>query len=721
MELPSVLTKIGHQTPQILESFWALEIWDGGVKSAIWQIEEKKVRVVSIGTHEESSDELENLLGAVDKSFAASFEGFPQQESEPQKVIFGLTSAWTSEEKILPEKQKLLQGICDRLELSPLGFVLTVDALNHRLRETEGVPPSAILVSPQKDVVQVAVLIQGKVEKEEFVVRSDNLADDVFEGLVRYAGESLPSRILLYDGADMEETRQALLDFPWQEKLPFLHLPKIEILPADFDITAVCLAGGSEAAKSLGFEVEIEEGKRKEGQEVHDDHGEKADFGFVAGKDIQEVEAREEVEKVGKVEEVEEVGEVEKAEKVAEPVRPPLLLIKAIREKLSGFSLPALTLPSFSWWPILLLAGILFLAGGFLFFSWYVARAEVILTVAPKTTEKEFGLAIDPNQEVVDEGNQILPGRVMETEVSGEDEKETTGKKTVGEKANGEITIFNTGPARILATGITLTGPGGLKFTFNKEVSIASGSAVSRTETKTTMTAADIGADYNLAADSQLAVGNLDRSLIGAKNSLALTGGTSRQIQAVSEDDLKSLLSSLSSDLTAKAKNDLLASIPTDRKLVEQSITTKEAARNFSRKAGEEASSVKLVLRMRASALTFGQKDFFALVKKQLESSLPSGYSLKEEGLGTQFEVEKQEKDGLVRLKVKVSARFLPQISLEEVAREIKGASLSSAEEKLSGLTGVVSSQVKLSPSLPLPFKFLPKREEKIQFELRGE
>lgn len=69
--------------------------------------------------------------------------------------------------------------------------------------------------------------------------------------------ESLPSRIILYDGTSdrLDELTQQLLVSDWYSTFPFLHIPKIETMDNSFSISAIAISGGGEAAKSLGIPV----------------------------------------------------------------------------------------------------------------------------------------------------------------------------------------------------------------------------------------------------------------------------------------------------------------------------------------------------------------------------------------------------------------------------------------------------------------------------------
>ena len=762
MELSEIWEKIAVQkekTPQ--EYFWAVQVWDEGVKTAIWTIEQEKTKVVSLGNSEPWEEGVEELAVVVDKSLTSASENCPVETEKFSKVILGLPDSWsTPEGKIKPEKLTLVSGFCDKLDLKPVGFVSLFDAVNHRLQDVEGTPPSVILINPWKKVVNIALVSAGKIQGVESVVRSDNLGADVYEGLLRFENiDVLPARILLFNGSGMEEVRQILTSFPWQtplsggKKLPFFHLPKIEILPYDFDITAVALSGGREVAKSLGFAVtgveEIDQSLPSKAREVQPAIEEEestvsseqtVDLGFVKGRDVaaeQENFPAEEIEPEMPLSEAVEVQTQETQEQTKETRE--TVIPEEEKEKKFSFSLP--NLPSltavidkfsFSEMPFrgifLIIGGLLGIGAVFFFLWWNLPKANVVLTVRPETLEKDFELTIDPNQEVVDLSSSILPGKLMETKVSGEDSQNTTGEKTVGEKSKGEVTIYNrTDNSKTFPAGTVLIGPGSLKFTIDRETTVASKtpdleSGVDKWgESKVEVTAVDIGAQYNLAAASQFSVKDQPLTAFLAKNDSAFSGGTSRQIQAVSEKDQKDLTDKLTASLLEKGKIDLIGQIPQDRSLIEESLSNQVESAVFDHKVGEEAQTLALKLNLKIAGLTYKHEDFNALVSQFLSPSIPDGYSFKNEETNARFELKKKNADNSFLFRVYIKTNLLPKLNTDEILHNLRGKNPKTAKEYLSSLGGYVDSQINLSPSLPGFLGILPWQEKHISLEVRSQ
>ncbi len=775
MALPKIISKFSQkEETEKKEYLLAIEIWDGEVKSAIWTVEEGKTKVAALGSRENWSQK-EELIEAADRSLSQASERFSEIGQEPSKVIFGLPEKWTDEKEIQPEYREILKEIYQKLELKPVGYVLTFDALIHHLKRVEGVPPSAILVKLAKDKLYLAVVEVGKKVGVEEVGRSQDLASDLREGLTRIEeSKTLPARILLFDSEDMESANQILIAHPWLKpqpngkKLGFLHLPKIEILPTDADINAVALAGGSEVAKSLGFEINEEEKPPKEvfpeeepepKAEIEEpsfaeastsvkasldkSEGEEADFGFVRGKDIQEempAAIKTEIEEEEVIPEKILAREAEpEFEEEIEPTReraglinsifsflPPTFSFISLKKIFGKMHLPF----SWGWAMVAILIGgsVLILGGLLLVLLWYLPQAEVTIFVEPKELEKEFSLTIDPNQEMIDQENRILPGRILETEEKGEKSAETTGEKTVGEKAKGEVTVYNrTEDEKTFKEGTIVVGSGGLQFTLDQEIKIASKTPDLNTgvdkwgEAKTGITAREIGAQYNLAAGTQFSVSDYPTSSFLAKNESDLSGGTSRKIQAVSEEDRDDLLSSLSQELVDKAEGGLLAKVPPDLSLIGESILTEPTSEDFSHQVDEETQTLNLKLIVKIKALAFNREDFVKLVASIIADSIPEGYQLKEDEIQSRFEVEEENEDGSLLFKTNIKAHLLPELEPGEIAKNIKGKYQNLAEDYFKTIPGYARAEFKISPLLPGFLRTLPRRENRIKVEIKSQ
>lgn len=711
------------------EFFWSLVITKGWVEAGIWRVVGDKTKVVAEGSGSSwQEDNEETLVQAADSALSAAAASFEEEGEEPNKVVFGLSSSWVEDGNIKSERLGLLKKVSEELELKPAGFVAIPEALVHFLKSREGAPPNAILVGLLEDAIELSLVGNGKVTGTVEVARSMSLGADVAEGLARFSSTKYPSRIILYNHrvADLEEATQALIDTEWaQLKIGFLHTPKVETLEENALVAAVSLAGGAEVgqAKIVEFAQDMvpapEEAKE---EEVEAQKG--------------EVEEAAEAEEEPELKEVsaEELGFIkgdvaEQAKESPQPqerVVPPEQQAQPAKRRLPEFKLPSLPsfrLPSFSLRPSGSLVGlVIFLLVAALITTslayWYLPRAEVTIYVAPKTLEKTLSVEVDPDAQVLNQEKGIIPGKIASAQVSGEKTKSTTGTKIVGDRARGEVTIFRVGPAITLGQGTILTSPNNLEFTLDEETKVASGSAGSAGTVKASVTASSIGAEYNLAQATTFVVANFSTNDIEAKNENAFSGGSSREVAAVSANDRADLEKELASELVNQGLGKIKADLSQEEVLLEGSESLEVTNRDFSHAKGDEAATLKLAMQARVDSLIAPRDALTSYLQTALGRDVPEGFSMRPEQIKTEFS-KLDDEEG--KFNLKVIANLLPQVNPSEVAKNIAGKYPTTARESLSIIPGFTRAEIAISIKFPGRLGTLPRLARNIVIKVEAE
>jgi hypothetical protein len=725
------------------EYLWALIIEPGWVQAGIWRVDNKKAQIIFTSTP--NAWEEDNLVDAVDTALSSAIKNFPDDLEEPQKTVFGVVSSWVKGGEIKEEYLEKIKDICKELSLKPVGFVVLSEAIAHYRKTEEGAPLSAVVAGIYQEEMELSVFKIGNLAGNTKVARSMSLAEDISEGISRFSlKENIPSRFILYDGreGELEDARQSLLKANWDdyENVKFLHTPKVEIVDSKEKIYAVSLAGASELAEITGLEVlgsedevhEEEKPEQKPAEEAEETTPE--DLGFVVNKDIEKVTEKESKEETR--EDMEEESEaIESIHENVEPVeedfdRPkkklPLSLgpLKNFVAGVAGFAKKIRIPTRFAGSQKPLIFGLAFLvlliaAGGYAW--WFLPKASITVYVAPKKLDEDVSVEVDPGISQTDFENKILAADEIETSVTGDRTKQTSGTKTVGEKAKGEITLYRSGSKITLDAGEVLTGPSKLKFTLDNDVEVASGSPSSPGTTKVSVTANEIGAEYNLAANSNFTVDDYSISDIDAKNENSFSGGTSREINAVSEADQESLESELMDELEGKAKDELKSQTGSGDYLIEESLTGEPSSVSFSNKVGDEADSLKLSMTLDASAVVVNRDDLMKLVQEAMKDKVPNGFVLRESQIDIEFR-DVTEEDGKYKMEARVAANLLPQVNTEEIAVKVAGKYPSIVEEYLpKEVPGFVRAEIKLEPALPGRLGTLPRVSKNIKVDVAAE
>jgi len=713
---------LGGKEGKSKDLYWAVVIEQGWIQAGIWEVVENKAEVISVSpvTPWETDSE---IVGASDAALSSAIQLLPEGIKEPSKTVFGVPPSWVDKGQIKDEYLKKIKNICTELSLEPSGFVVLSEAITHLIKAEEGSPVNAIVAGFGKESLELSIFRLGNLIGTTQVARSVSFFDDALEGLSRFSlTESLPSRIIIYDGkeGDLEEVKEVLNAGSWEnlDKVKFLHTPKIEIFAPEKKVTAVALAGAAEIAGITEIIQKKEELYKEE--EISKDHQNiispqeslsPQELGFVVGEDISSK------------------SPVEKIERQPEVVQKPIRKensIDLLKNKIGGlfsdfFKRFTSQTPKIGDKKNYTIAG--FAAGVFLvlflLFWIFFPKAKVKIYVSPKRFEEKVEVTVLKDSGSTDLGGKIIAGEIASVEVSGEKTKSTTGSKKIGDKAKGSINIQNgTGSILKLSEGTLVTAANNLKFSLVDSASISAALSPSTPGTHVVeVVAADIGAEYNLAKNEVFSVGDYSKSEVDAVATVDFTGGSSRDISAVSLDDTASLLNSLTSELSENAKKDLLSSIPPDQFLIEDSFVATASSKLFSNKVGDEASDLKLSLGLKSTAIYVSKKDLTDLSQSVLSGEVPSGFSLDPSNLSFKFDsIKNLSSASLFNLTVK--ADFLPKEDVVLLTKAVSGKSDSAVEQRLSQIPGFIRAEINTKPKLPWIFGYLPRLSKNISIEI---
>ena len=718
MKINGFFSKIAKKREEKKENFLALEINKETIKAAVWTVKNGKVKILKLGSIEEW-DQDKDFLPAADAAISSTFENI---SPEPQKVIFGLPEHWVKGEVIASSKKPLLAGLCQKLDLKPVGFVVSLEALITYQKDKQGTPPSAIFVRLSETEIVVSLITLGKVIANHHVGRSQDLALDIKEGLARFKSvDSFPARIILFDGlTDFEEAKQQIISFDWQAKLPFLHFPKVESLDRDFVMEAIAVSGGSEVAKSLGFQIlepqeekftteETTEDKETPSTITETETKEKitsSDLGFVKDKDIKQTETE-----APKIEETAPPIKIKQEYPKTESNFEHTTIKKSFPAKLLGFlSIFKKIIPRGKLTIIILpLIALVFLA---LFFYLFLMKAKVYLFFSSNDVQENISIFLDAEVSEIDEQGKIIPGETLTIEVEGESEAQTSGEKTIGEKANGKAVIYNkTQTGKKFPAGSVLISSDNLKFVLDEEVSIASSSSEESDEGEKTIwgkvtasiSAASIGEEFNLEGGSALDFKDFSSSSFSAKTDEGLSGGSSEKIKVVAKKDQQKLLENLTEDLEKKGLEELKLKSGDGKTVLEVVIDQQVVSKDFDKDIDDEANQLKLKLKLALTGISFEQEDLQKILENQFKKEIPDGFQLVDSKYETEI-VSSETKDEQTEVDLIVSANLLPDIDEQKIKKDLAGKSEEKARDYLLMLPHLERAKIDITPSF---LKFL--------------
>ncbi len=712
MRLPNISRILSHtpftKKPVIQKPYLSLVFDTDAVAGATWFLTNKGnadlthavARRLDEHTWEKRIEAADTVISVLEEKFHGN--------SAFSDVIFGLPPEFIAQNgDIEPDIKKHLKKASDELSLHPIGFVSVHQAVVFRLKKLTGVPPSAILVHLHADSITVLLYKTGIMLGFESVPISNGEPSDIERALLSIASdEPLPAKIVVYatDQFDSKTLKTSLAQYPWKQKLRFIHIPRVEILEPDFVVTAVSSAGAGELSMSDStyrpveekvFEQDEEE-EDYEADEMNDDEsvGEKEvnvsfvdpdELGFKKNIDILETPDT----------------PVPKPEKIGKKVHFVVPKIRHLMSVFRGYSGKKEGKPFTKY---IFGALILFCAAVLVFvLASFLPEATVTMKTETRHISKDVDIVIDSTVAAVNVEDSIIPGRKVENEVEGSDSIDTTGTKEIGDPAQGSVTIYNkTTTERTFKKGTELIA-GSLTFLLDSEVRVASASesigSITFGKSEGSVTAEKIGSNGNMPQGTDFVFAGLSQNSVSARNDEALKGGTSKEINVVSRADYDTLTEKITEKIEKDAVNQLISSGSGSFRIIDGTVKTAVSRKNFEQEIDEESKTLQGAVAVKVSGIGYEMKDVSSLLEGLIAKELPDTYTLDSDSLDVTLSDVSIQKDGTIQAKASVSGTAEMNVDENEIKTTLAGKTVEDAQTLLDARDGVASVEIILSRS----------------------
>ena len=261
-------------------------------------------------------------------------------------------------------------------------------------------------------------------------------------------------------------------------------------------------------------------------------------------------------------------------------------------------------------------------------------KADASIILKTENVVDASTLTLDKNIKESDQKNLSIPGTQVSVEEELTKEFSATGSKNVGTKASGEVTFYNYWDInpQIIAAGTTLVASG-KNFVTNSAVTIPGANitlqqGVTKKDpgtAKVTITASEPGDDYNLPPSKFLvaAFSGNQRDEIYAQSGTALSGGTTKTVTVVSDEDINKAKEATNTELNQKITEKISAQISKeDKKIIASSLVLTEKLSESSKKSGEESASFTFKILATGEALAFSETDVRNMIVEKIASGL---------------------------------------------------------------------------------------------------
>jgi hypothetical protein len=697
-------------------------------------------------------------LVAVSDVVISTVEGALPEGIMVEKTIFSVPYSWQTDGKINHDHLLKLKHICDNLELKAIGFIVSAEAVVNLMQKKDGALTSAILVEHADQHVYVYIVKAGNIVDAKDAAVGKDFVQDVEDLLSTHDGAgALPPKIILHDYDNAESLQQKFLNHEWKKELNFHHVPQVQVLEKGFENEAVI----NGVATQMGFDVladiragaefvDEEDGGAISAQDI--EIADSEDFGFVRDQDVLtdsietskndaevaddaeqsvgEDEARisapppdrEEIENVVPViihdpydssentlgsegPRDESIEDTKKEQRGVDPLDTRVTLVDKVKGMLPlGFIKNPKLSPRLILIAVGLLALIALLTYGY--FNFFL-KTEVIIFADSKVITAEEEVSFEARSTSFE--NKTIKITEIEETVAASAEKDVTGTKETGEKATGEVTMYNkTEQPVTFAKGTIVTGKD-MDFVIASEVKIASTSSFSTSfsNAKVKVEAAKFGKEYNLPSNTNFVIDGEDTADYFARNENAFSGGSKKELAVVSERDLGALEESVEKDTVQKAMEAASQKLGDDTSLVKTPLLVSVEDSKFSKKAGEEAKTVSLQANVVYTFGTYSREDLIEFVKQMGGDEIPTGYAYLADASDVQVSDVTIE-DGDIAGVIKANAVFAPSIEASKMLGSLRGKRISVAEELVNNTSGVSDYTIIRKNAFPIFPSYLP-------------
>lgn len=504
------------------------------------------------------------------------------ENQEPDRAAFIISPFWVAGDgKIIDHKLQLIQNTCKQLSLKPMGFMPYDEAIIEEANKQEGIPASFVLAYIDGNQLIVSLTFLGKIKRRIRKIFTGTFDPVLLESsiLEMNVESALPPLINLCGQVD-ESIGHEVRNFPWIGKKSvetFLHFPEVKVIGREELIRLYARIIARQINPNLllttpvaKLPIPVENETIKEPSSIEELPLD--DFGFMP------------------VNSTEALPKVAESEIIPDPVLSSVPLPPKTHFKFPKINI---TLPRFLFW-FYIFIGIIFIGSILLHL---LAKTKIDLYVTPYNFSQKITTTAATDSSKAFSLTNIPVDRKTVT-LSVTDSIDTTGKKVIGDKSKGEIVIYNKNEKTILITKGSQLTYNNLKYEVQNDTQVASSSSdlekgvITLGQTRTMVTALDIGPEYNIAKDSRLEfIDNAFSSLLAKANG-TFAGGTRQEINAVSLTDKNQLEAKLSqkiSDLIDNKSNSELSGLLT----LKGTTVIKKNNLDLSREIGEQADKLE--------------------------------------------------------------------------------------------------------------------------------
>ena len=659
----------------------------------------KKEKFIFSDGWEKLSEDVDEVLNRLETTTGKS----------PEKTVFFIYSHLVDQitKQIKRPYLHRIKQLVKNLELKPLGFIECHEAILDYFQQKEKIPLTTNLIEFDKTAMSIFVYTTGRLIFSETVPRTANVIEDLLPIFERIKTQTvIPPRIILYDSKDLDSESTRILTHQWGKDF-FIQLPKVQIFKEDQVIDSFLNIFSGQMMGSKQVAMDIEErpsGPTKE--EV---------MGFVIGDDVKEKPVQQTIVDATPP----QTAKLKQPSSISGLI-PLAFLAKFLANGKKTFSSLMSKTKSLPF-PVLPIIGAILILGAFFSMEYFFHTAKVRVFFPSQELKKN--LSIEAAVEGAAGSSDILSFKVATETADLSESDSATGKRSVGDKAKGTVAMLNydRGGSKTFSKGTTIQAQS-LKFVLADDVTVASSSvapdlSLQPGKSNVAIVAEQIGSESNLAKGQKFQVGDSSQTLYLATNDNAFSGGSKKDIQTVSEEDIAGVKNKLLAKAKKYADDQLKAKLLKERRLLTQLTDFNLGKITYSKGAGDEAASVEGKSQAEITYSTYQQQEFLQILDQHLKKDVKAGFHINDQA--TNYKIKSIDQSGHHSLlDVDVQTKAIEDIKTDDLLSKMRGKKSDSLQDMVRNDYHAAGLDLEVSHPIPWLKNWLPLFKKNITLDI---
>jgi hypothetical protein len=344
---------------------------------------------------------------------------------------------------------------------------------------------------------------------------------------------------------------------------------------------------------------------------------------------------------------------------------------------------------------------------------FFYPTATIVIKPVVKTARQEVEIQGSLDLNKIDWKEKILPLHKFELSITDEDIIDCTGIKLIGEtKSRGVVKFINERQSEVLIpAGTVLETVNSIKFKTIEDVSIPGlkidylmdvpvGMKAGQAEVE--IEALDMGSQCNLQIGSIKKI-MMDLEKVHVINPEPTRGGKDKNFKVVSENDVQNLKARLEEKIKNKLLSSIYQKLGGNYRVIDNEIKYSNIEFEFKNKPGDLVDKLEAVGKLMANGYLLKNNELDRLTTNIFKDYLQDNYKLSSAGVNIEHMELAELGEGLYNIKLELIAQIIPVINTIEMAKDLSGKEILSANELLSEIESIDDFEINSASS------FLPK------------